>query len=141
MPFTILFDRWPVSKEFIKFSIVGISNISIDFLIYLLLTRETVFFSQHLLFANILSFIVASFNSYYWNKSWTFRDNNKNHRILYTKFLAVSIGGLIIAQLIFFIGVHYLNIYDILVKILASAIAISWNFLLNKLWTFTKKQL
>ena len=66
------------------------------------------------------------------------QDQNKNYHIQYSKFLIVSIGGLILSQRIFIFGVHYLKISDILTKLAAVVIVTFWNFALNKLWTFRK---
>ena len=133
-----IFIKYPSAKQFTKFVIVGFSNVAIDFSVYLILTRETQIFSQHLLAANIISFLIATANSFYWNKFWTFRDQNKNYRTQYVKFFIVSTGGLIIAQLIFVLGVQYLNIFDMLVKSFAVVAITFWNFFINKWWTFKK---
>ena len=126
-------------KQFIKFVIVGSVNTAIDFFIYFSLTRGTDFFERHLLSANIIAFSIAATNSFFWNKKWTFRDQGKNYHIQYSKFLIVSIGGLILSQGIFVIGVHYLKTSDIITKLAAVAIVTFWNFALNKLWTFKSK--
>ena len=126
-------------KQFIKFVIVGSVNTAIDFFIYFSLTRGTDFFERHLLRATIIAFSIAATNSFFWNKKWTFRDHGKNYHIQYSKFLIVSIGGLLLSQGIFVIGVHYLKISDILTKLAAVAIVTFWNFTLNKLWTFKSK--
>lgn len=123
-------------KQFIKFVMVGLMNTAIDFFIYFSLTRGTDFFNQHILSANIIAFSIAATNSFFWNKKWTFRDQGKNYHIQYSKFLIVSIGGLILSQGIFVAGVHYLKTSDIVVKLAAVVIVTFWNFALNKLWTF-----
>ena len=128
-------------KQFIKFVIVGSVNTAIDFFIYFSLTRGTAFFEQHLLSANIIAFSIAATNSFFWNKKWTFRDQGKNYHIQYSKFLIVSIGGLILSQGIFVLGVHYLKISDIITKLAAVVIVTFWNFALNKWWTFKKHTL
>ena len=128
-------------KQFIKFVIVGSVNTAIDFFIYFSLTRGTDFFEQHLLSANIIAFSIAATNSFFWNKKWTFRDQGKNYHVQYSKFLIVSIGGLLLSQGIFVIGVHYLKISDIITKLAAVVIVTFWNFALNKWWTFKKHTL
>jgi len=133
-----VFAKYPSTKQFTKFVIVGLVNTAIDFFIYFSLTRGTDFFEQHLLSANIIAFSIAATNSFFWNKKWTFRDQGKNYHIQYSKFLIVSIGGLILSQGIFVLGVHYLKISDIITKLAAVAIVTFWNFALNKWWTFKK---
>lgn len=134
-----VFTKWPAAKQFSKFVIVGFINTAIDFFIYLSLARGTDFFERHILSANIIAFSVASANSFFWNKKWTFRDQGENYHIQYSKFLIISIGGLILSQGIFVLGVHYLKISDIITKLAAVAIVTFWNFALNKLWTFRNK--
>lgn len=133
-----VFSRWPAAKQFSKFVMVGFVNTAIDFFIYLSLARGTDFFERHILSANIIAFSIAATNSFFWNKKWTFRDQGKNYHTQYSKFLIVSIGGLILSQGIFVIGVHYLKISDIITKLAAVVIVTFWNFALNKLWTFKK---
>lgn len=125
-------------KQFIKFVIVGFSNVAIDFFIYFSLTRSTEYFKYHLLSANIIAFLIATINSFYWNKFWTFRDPGKNYHAQYAKFLIVSTGGLVITQIIFILGVHNLKISDIITKCFAVVVVTFWNFALNKWWTFKK---
>ena len=133
-----VFAKYPSTKQFTKSVIVGLVNTAIDFFIYFSLTRGTDFFERHLLSANIIAFSIAATNSFFWNKKWTFRDQGKNYHVQYSKFLIVSIGGLILSQGIFVIGVHYLKISDIITKLAAVAIVTFWNFALNKWWTFKK---
>jgi len=133
-----VFVKYPAAKQFAKFVMVGLVNTAIDFLIYFSLTRGTDFFEQHLLSANIIAFSIAATNSFFWNKKWTFRDQGKNYHVQYSKFLTVSIGGLILSQGIFVLGVHYLKISDIITKLAAVVIITFWNFALNKRWTFRK---
>ena len=134
-----VFAKYPSTKQFTKFVIVGLVNTAIDFFIYFSLTRGTDFFEQHLLSANIIAFSIAATNSFFWNKKWTFRDQGKNYHVQYSKFLIVSIGGLLLSQGIFVLGVHYLKISDIITKLAAVVIVTFWNFALNKLWTFKSK--
>ena len=134
-----VFAKYPAAKQFAKFVMVGLVNTAIDFFIYFSLTRGTDFFERHLLSANIIAFSIAATNSFFWNKKWTFRDQGKNYHVQYSKFLIVSIGGLLLSQGIFVLGVHYLKISDIITKLAAVAIVTFWNFALNKLWTFKNK--
>ena len=130
--------KYPAAKQFAKFVMVGLVNTAIDFFIYFSLTRGTDFFERHLLSANIIAFSIAATNSFFWNKKWTFRDQGKNYHVQYSKFLIVSIGGLLLSQGIFVLGVHYLKISDIITKLAAVVIITFWNFALNKWWTFKK---
>ena len=79
-----------------KFVLTGIFNASIDFGVLNILIAATGL-SAGMAYTGFkaASFIVANINSYFWNRSWTF-EGTGNSSGGYLKFLAVSIGGLII---------------------------------------------
>ncbi|MFH1456493.1 MAG: GtrA family protein [Patescibacteria group bacterium] len=127
-----------IVNQFMRFCITGGINAVIDFIIYLSLTRFFNFWSQHLVMATAIAFLIASTNGYFMNKYWTFKDNAGKHHVQYPKFLIVMTIGLGINALCFYFLAHYMGINDIVSKILVAFIVLFWNFSLNKLWTFIK---
>ncbi len=125
-------------RQFIKFAIVGTSNTAIDFLIYAALTRLWEYWFDHKILASTIAFIIATVNSYSWNKYWTFRNKNQDHRVLFAKFFVVSSIGLGINVGIFSMLLPS-GMNDIMIKILAIVVVLFWNFLANKFWTFAEK--
>jgi putative flippase GtrA len=123
-------------REFYKFAIVGISNTLIDFAIYFLLTRFTVFFGEHIIYANVISFSVAVTNSYFWNRRWTFRSIDQRRVQQYIKFVIVNCIGLGINSGLLYIFAYEFHIHDLLGKALAVIVTLFWNFLINRLWVF-----
>lgn len=123
-------------RQFARFCVTGTINATIDFSCYLLLTRLFDFWSQHLVTASITAFILASTNSYFMNKYWTFRDRLGKHHIQYPKFITVSVISLLISAGCFYMLVHAWHFNDILSKVIVAAIVLFWNFTINKLWTF-----
>lgn len=123
----------PYILQFIKFVIVGFSNLFIDFTIYLLLTRVA---GVHYLWSNLFSFTVATVNSFFLNKKWTFRDTSRDYHKQYFKFYLVSGVGLGLNQLILFLLIESWGLYDIVAKCIAVVIVTFWNFIANRLWTF-----
>jgi len=113
-------------------------NTVIDFLVYTGLTRVFLFWDEHKVLAACLAFIIANINSYVLNKYWTFTNKEKDHRIQYTKFLAVSLVGLGLNLLIFYSLIEF-GLYDLIAKIAPIPIILLWNFVINKIWTFKKK--
>ena len=120
-------------RQFVKFAVVGVSSTIIDWGIYLLLTRTTAIFY---LLAKVLSFLVSVINSYIWNRRWTFRSQDPKRFHQFSKFLVVAGVGLALNALIMYLVVSKLKLHDIIGLILASAIVMFWNFLVNKFWTF-----
>lgn len=120
-------------RQFVKFGLVGLSSAVIDWGIYLALTR---IFGVFYLMAKILSFSVALFNSYTWNRRWTFRSQDSAKLRQFIKFLTISIVGVVLNSLIMYLAVEHLKVSDIYGLFLASAIVMIWNFLANKFYTF-----
>ena len=123
-------------KQLIKFGLVGILGTAEDWTIYLTFTRFISFFASHYLWAKIIGFIVGATSNYIFNRRWTFRSQEQRIWREYSQFVAVSIIGAG-----FNIGGMYLMVsrwhfYDLYALIIATALAMIWNFIANKFWTF-----
>ncbi|MBI3046572.1 MAG: GtrA family protein [Candidatus Harrisonbacteria bacterium] len=87
-----LSKRWPVLLQFVKFGIVGGLNAMIDLGVLNLL----IYFSGlaagfwYSVFKSV-SFITAVFNSYFWNKYWTFKSENRVVKSEFLKFFLVNL--------------------------------------------------
>ena len=127
--------KLPSFGQFIRFSVVGLINTLIDFLVYFGLTRTISWFGEHYLIANALSFAAASTNSFFLNKHWTF-DNQKKGGGQYFKFIAVVAFTLMLSEVVLFFLVNRLGIYDLFAKILVLIVSVVSNFLLSKLLVF-----
>lgn len=123
-------------QEFIRFAIVGFSNTFLDFLVYIGLTRLVSFFSHYYLIANLISFSLAATNSFFWNRNWTFKYREKDIGRQYLKFFIVSIIGLLINEGCLYLLVANFHLYDLLAKLFAIGVSLSWNFFINRFWTF-----
>lgn len=141
--------------QFIKFAIIGVTNTAVDWLVFFALTSWVVFFSVQAneVWAKAIAFLVAVINSFIWNSIWTFRQEfrqkiKKDQKavtgsIMFTQFLIVSLVGLGVNSLIFYLVRNYSASYfqsvtysQIVSLIFASAGATFWNFLANKFWTY-----
>ena len=144
----------PISKiereRFIKFAFVGISGTVIDFGIFNLLLHMQ-FYS---IIASTISFIVAVFNNFYWNRNWTYPES-KIHSIApqLIKFSSVSLAGLLIRTTLYKLieqpsinfaeGMLRENILfssEVVGKNISLAfviiIVLFWNYLVNRFWTY-----
>ncbi|BBB48502.1 GtrA family protein [Pelolinea submarina] len=138
------------TKRFIKFSIVGISGTVVDFFIFNLLSSILGFPTVP---SSVVSFIVAVFNNFFWNRHWTYPESKDfPFSEQFGKFGIVSLIGLIIRTIIFSKIenplIHLSEVYFAQIKItpevighnLALAIVIVivlfWNYFANKLWTY-----
>lgn len=125
--------------QFGKFAFVGLINTGLDFLVYAGLTRFFLFWEDHKVFATSIAFFIANLNSYVLNKYWTFQNKEKKHHLQYSKFLIISLIGLGLTDLIFYLALH-LGLYDLLAKLVPIPLVLLWNFLANKYWTFHRRQ-
>lgn len=122
--------------EILKFGTIGIINATIDFSIYLSLTRNFDFWKKNYLLSNIIAFIIANIFSFFANKKITFRDNQKTSATKYIKFLSITLASLIITEICLLVFVQYLHILDIYGKILGIILGAVWNFIMYKKTVF-----
>lgn len=87
-----------VGRQFSKFVAVGLLNTGLDFLVLNLEMMMTGITSGPAMFIlNSVSFSVATMNSYFFNKYWTFQDKEKAQEgSKFSLFLTVSIIGVVI---------------------------------------------
>lgn len=130
--------RFIFLRQFLKFSLVGISNTIISYVTYALL----VYLGIYYLFASVISFAVSVLNSFYWNNKYVFKEDRENRTIwktLFKTFLSYSLTGLLLSNILLFIWVDYLNINEYFAPIINLCITIPLNFILNKYWAYREK--
>jgi len=88
-----------------------------------------------LVIASALSTEVAIINNFCWNDRWTF---GRTHFSLsrFARFNLVSLAGLIITTGTLWFLVRHLGVYYLKANMLSIALAMSWNFVANLLWTW-----
>jgi len=134
----MLFRYKEIFSQFIKFAIIGCINTSVDFAVYIGLTRFAPFFEDQIYLANACAFIVAATLSFFANRTWTFGQTTRPRVSEAIKFYSTTGTGFLLNTSILFIFVSVLNSYDLLGKVVATGVTMMWNFLLNKFWVFKK---
>ena len=125
-----------VIKEFFKFALVGGIGTLVNIIILYLLTEKL---GLYYILSAIFSFIVAMTSNFTLNKIWTFKEQIKLEiSKKYIQFSLVSITALLVNLFFLYIFTEIFGIYYIISQILAIGIALSINFLGNKIWTFSK---
>ncbi len=134
--------------KFIKFTLVGILNTLIDFVVLniLLITFGVGTYGRRYLVFKSLSFLVAVINSFFFNKHWVFEHTRYFNKKELISFLIVSGIGLVINVSISFIVFHQINgLYGIGGHLAANFGALAgtisvllWNFFGYKLVVFKK---
>ena len=134
-------------KQFSKFVVIGFINTALDFAILNLLMWWTGIYSgSWIILLNIVSFSIAVFNSYFWNKYWTFRDKDKIGAKEFFQFIVVTLGGLVINSGIVYIITTLISplfglspeLWANLAKGAATGVSLIWNFIGYKFFVFKK---
>ncbi len=124
-------------KQLSKFIIAGGVVTLFDFLIYFLLTRFSLFWQSHFLWANFIAMSIGAIASYIINKNWVFKDKRKVLLSHYIKFwVFAGILGMIIYQIIFAGLTQYIGLFDILSKAIAALLVVFLRFIIQKFWIF-----
>ncbi len=121
------------SSQLIKFALVGITGMGLDFGTTWLL-KEKVKINKFV--ANACGFSIAVVNNFMLNKYWTFDNQNPIATEQFVKFLVISIVGLGINSLLLFILLKKIKGNFYLVKLAVIGLVFFWNFSANYLYTF-----
>jgi putative flippase GtrA len=115
-----------------KFGIVGGSGYLINIAVFALLTGG----GLHQAPAAVGSFCVAVLNNFVWNRYWTFGPGEDHPAFQAARFFAVSLAALAINLVVLEGLIALTSLGDIGAQAIAVAVAMPFNFLGNKLWTF-----
>ena len=121
--------------KFLKFGVVGILGMAVDFLITWL-CKEKLQFDKYI--SNSIGFIIAASSNYFFNRVWTFQSTNNQIVKEYSSFLLISIIGLGINNLIIYVVHEKMKFNFYLAKVIATGIVVLWNFFANYFFTFNK---
>lgn len=123
-------------KHISRFSIVGITNTCIDFLMFTIF-NELVGVGYTI--SQVFGYGFGIMNSFIFNKKWTFQDRKANKRILYEllQFIIVNLISLIITVIVMNLLVKNLNMNVYVAKVMVTLTAQITNFLAYKLLVFS----
>lgn len=121
------------ARQLVKFILVGLLTTSINFAVYAFLVLTGVPY----LAAAIIAFVLATLNSYTWNRRWTFRAGAHHNQRL-AKFAIVQSIGLGINLLALALLVEYAGLQDhkLIAQLISNAFVVASNYAGNKWWTF-----
>lgn len=147
----MIFSNKKEQIRFVKFAFVGITGTIIDIVFFNIFNQR---FGISPVTAKSLSFSIAVFNNFIWNRIWTYPESRQ---LPFTKqfgqYLLVSIVGLLINTTIFAVAdqslIHFFeNIlpanfflsstvvgHNASVAI-ATIVVLFWNYFANRFWTF-----
>ena len=120
-------------KQFIKFCVVGVSNTSVSLMAYYV----CIFLNIHYVLANIISWVIGVFNSFYWNNRYVFTSTTCWWRALLKSYVSYGfslVAGLLLMSLL----IEVFGISVLLAPLLVMIIMTPINFVLNKIWVFKR---
>ena len=126
--------RRPASwLQLLKFGIVGGSGYLINLAVFAVLAGN---FGLHHIAAAVGAFCVALANNFLWNRHWTFEAGHGHPGFQAARFFAVSVAALLINLVVLEALISGASMGDLPAQAIAVAVAMPFNFLGNKLWTF-----
>jgi putative flippase GtrA len=122
--------------ETIRFGVVGITNTSVDFLLFLSLTS---IWSWNVLAAQTVSYLFGLVNSYIWNRKVTFKSQEKPNSGEILRFISVNLVSYLISILVLLI-MEYFSVSNVLSKFIVIFFTFGINFAGSKWWVFRRQR-
>ncbi len=146
-----LWARFPIIGQFFRFVVIGTANTLLDWGIIYVLTNLIfqIYAGWPILVFNTISFFIASTNSFFWNRYWTFKYQGGNGQgFQYLQFIIVTAIGLAINSGIVYVMTTLVgprfgvpaNWWVIVGKAVATAVSLFWNFIGYKFFVFQKQE-
>lgn len=119
--------------QLLKFGLVGGSGYLVNLAVFALLT---VSLDLHPALAAVGAFTVAVTNNFLWNRHWTFGPGDGPAHFQAARFFTVSVASLGLNLAILQLLLVSSSMGELSAQAIAVAVAMPFNFLGNKLWTF-----
>ncbi len=119
-------------SQIFKFIIVGGLATLMDWLLYYILVN---IFNINPLISNIISFTLPAIYNFFASIKWVFNTNeNKSKKRMFIEFMIFTVIGLILSELLIFIGINLLKQNKNIIKIFATGIVMIFNFVTRKIF-------
>jgi putative flippase GtrA len=115
----------------VKYGIVGVANVAIDFALYAVLVTVGVWYPL----AKTLSLVVATFNGYTFNRVWTFRAG-AHQNVTLAKYATVQAVCLLANVALLALLVEVAGQGEIVAQAIAFPVIAAFSFLAQRMWTF-----
>jgi putative flippase GtrA len=124
-------ENW---AQLIKFGAVGGSGYVVNLLVFAVLNGAL---GVHHIAAAIGAFVVAVSSNFFWNRHWTFAAGAGHAGFQAARFLVISVLGLLINLVALELLIRA-GLSELASQAISVAIAMPFNFVGNKLWTFVE---
>jgi dolichol-phosphate mannosyltransferase len=120
--------------QLFQFGLVGASGYIVNLAVFAVVVGPL---GIHHIPAAIIAFCVAVMNNFWWNRHWTFDAKQGHAGFQAARFFTVSVLALVINLIVLEILVRG-GMGDLPAQAIAVAVAMPFNFVGNKLWTFAE---
>jgi putative flippase GtrA len=120
--------------QLFKFGLVGGSGYLINLAVFAVLAGNL---GVHHTIAAVGAFAVAVSNNFLWNRYWTFGPGDGPASFQAVRFFVVSLASLALNLVVLEVLVTSGSVGELTAQAIAVAVAMPFNFLGNKLWTFS----
>ncbi|MBS1490162.1 MAG: GtrA family protein [Bacteroidetes bacterium] len=121
--------------KFLKFGLVGISGMVVDFGITYL-AKEKIRINKYA--ANTLGFFCAASSNYIFNRLWTFESSDPAIAFQYIKFLSLAVVGVLLSNAIIYFMHEKQKWNFYFAKLISIGVVLFWNFFANYFFTFNR---
>lgn len=123
--------------QILKFGVVGVIASFVDMGILVIL-KEHLYID--VLLASTISFCVSVIVNYLLSMTFVFKSKNQSKLKEFVIFVFLSIGGLCLNQLILWIGIKFISVYYLIVKLFAMVFVTIYNFVTRKILLESKEK-
>ena len=117
--------------QLVKFGIVGVLATLLEWVIFYICTN---ILNIHYSISTIIGFSISTLFNYWASVKWVFDVNKENNSKNFIFFISFSIIGLLLNELILYICIEKLNLYNMLGKIIATFVVMIFNFITRKIF-------
>lgn len=123
-------------RNLILYGIIGSFTSFLDFCVFTVLTS---YIGIYYIIANCISVLVGITTSFLLNRAYNFKVKDHTKR-RFVAFLSVGLCGLVLSNIILFVGIDVLHLNDLIVKLASIVLVVGFQFILNKFVTFSVKE-
>lgn len=129
---TIIRTLYTRFRNLILYGLIGSFTSFLDFCVFTVLAN---YLGMYYLLANCLSVLVGITTSFLLNRAYNFKVKD-HYKKRFAVFLSVGVCGLILSNIILYVGIDIMQMNEMLVKLVSIFLVVGIQFLLNKFVTF-----
>lgn len=121
-----------LSMQFLKYCMIGVSGVVVDFLLYCLMVQVLRWDYQ---LANFVSASAGIANNYWWNRKWTFESKDYPWT-RFLRFYTVGLVGLALSAVLLYLLIEQASFDAVSAKVITLMVVVFLQYYLNKRYSF-----